>query len=136
MKEIWKISSLGEVKFCVGISITLNHNDHTVSLSQVALIDKVIPVWSTRCISVQFTHGPWAQTSLPEQKGCSTRKSRVPQSSTIPISCWLPNLLICQNLTRYRIHHSATIPIPQHLHICSLECSNPGYTLLKRNSGP
>ena len=42
MKEIWKISSSGKAKFCVGIGITLNRNDHTVSLSQVALIDKII----------------------------------------------------------------------------------------------
>ena len=42
MKEIWKISSSGKAKFCVSIGITLNRNDHTVSLSQVALIDKII----------------------------------------------------------------------------------------------
>ena len=42
MKEIWKISSSGEAKFCIGIGITMNHEDHTISLSQMALIDKVI----------------------------------------------------------------------------------------------
>src|SRR5271170_7362981 len=39
MKEIWKISSSGEAKFCVGIGITMNREDRTVSLSQMALID-------------------------------------------------------------------------------------------------
>ena len=42
MKEIWKILSSGEAKFCVGIGITLNCEDHTVSLSQTTLINKII----------------------------------------------------------------------------------------------
>ena len=42
MKEIWKISSLGEAKFCVDIRITLNRKDRTVSLSQTTLIHKII----------------------------------------------------------------------------------------------
>ena len=42
MKEIWRISSSSEAKFCIGIGITLNRDDRTISLSQMALIDKII----------------------------------------------------------------------------------------------
>ena len=42
MQEIWKISSSGEAKYCVGIGIMRNHQECTVTLSQTALIDKVI----------------------------------------------------------------------------------------------
>ena len=42
MKTIWKISSSGEAKYCVGIAITRDRATHSVSLSQTALIDKII----------------------------------------------------------------------------------------------
>lgn len=42
MKEIWKILSSGEAKYCVGIGITRNYQEHTVHLFQTALIDKVV----------------------------------------------------------------------------------------------
>jgi len=42
MKEIWTISNLGDVRFCVGITISCNKDARTVSLSQTALIDRII----------------------------------------------------------------------------------------------
>ena len=42
MKKISKISSSSKAKFCVSIGITLNWDDHTISLFQMALIDKII----------------------------------------------------------------------------------------------
>ena len=42
MREIWKISSSGEAKYCVGIGIMRNHQERTILLSQTALIDKII----------------------------------------------------------------------------------------------
>ena len=42
MKTIWKISSSGEARYCVGIAITRDRETHSVSLSQTALIDKII----------------------------------------------------------------------------------------------
>ena len=42
MRSIWKISSAKEAKYCVGIAITRNRLSKSVSLSQTALIDKVI----------------------------------------------------------------------------------------------
>ena len=42
MKTKWITSSLGEPKFCIGIAIKCNQADRTVSLSQTALIDKIV----------------------------------------------------------------------------------------------
>ena len=42
MKSLWTISDLGEAKHCVGIAISRNMPERTVSLSQKALIDKII----------------------------------------------------------------------------------------------
>jgi hypothetical protein len=38
----WKISDLGEAKFALGISISRNRADRTISLSQTALIDRIV----------------------------------------------------------------------------------------------
>ena len=46
MKSIWKISSSGEAKYCVGIGITRNYQECSVYLSQTALIDKIISQFS------------------------------------------------------------------------------------------
>ena len=42
MKGIWTISDLGEVRFCVGIAVARDREARTISLSQTALIDRVI----------------------------------------------------------------------------------------------
>ena len=42
MRTKWTLSDLGEARFCVGIAITHNRNRCTISLSQTALIDKII----------------------------------------------------------------------------------------------
>jgi len=42
MKTLWNISDLGGVRFCVGIAISRNRETKTISLSQTALIDRVI----------------------------------------------------------------------------------------------
>jgi hypothetical protein len=42
MKQIWTISDLGEARFCVGIAISRDKEARTVSLSQTALIDRVV----------------------------------------------------------------------------------------------
>ena len=42
LQEKWKISDLGEAKFCVGIAIERDRAKRTVALSQTALIDRVI----------------------------------------------------------------------------------------------
>ena len=42
MKTKWITSSLGELKFCIGIAIKHNRAKRTVSLSQTALIDKIV----------------------------------------------------------------------------------------------
>lgn len=42
MKTLWTISDLGDVKFCVGIAVSRDRDARTISLSQTALIDKII----------------------------------------------------------------------------------------------
>jgi len=45
LQEKWKISDLGEAKFCVGIKIERDYNLRTVSLSQTALIDRIVTLF-------------------------------------------------------------------------------------------
>ena len=42
MKTLWNISDLGNVRFCVGIAIDRDRAAKTISLSQTALIDRII----------------------------------------------------------------------------------------------
>jgi hypothetical protein len=42
LKSLWTISDLGEARFCVGIAISRNRADRTISISQTALIDRII----------------------------------------------------------------------------------------------
>ena len=42
MQSVWTISDLGAVRFVVGIAITWDRPNHTVMLSQTALIDKIV----------------------------------------------------------------------------------------------
>ena len=73
MKEIWKISSLGEAKFCVGIRITLNHKDHTVSLSQTTLINKIIHQFGQQdAYPANSPMDPGLKLRRPNKKSIST----------------------------------------------------------------
>ena len=42
MRDVWTISDLGAVRFVVGIAVTWDQPNHTVMLSQTALIDKIV----------------------------------------------------------------------------------------------
>ncbi len=42
LSSVWTISDLGESKFCIGIAISRDHASRVVSLSQTALIDRII----------------------------------------------------------------------------------------------
>ena len=42
LRSKWEISDLGEAKFCVGICLERDRQARTISLSQVALIDKIL----------------------------------------------------------------------------------------------
>ena len=46
LKSLWTISDLGEARFCIGIAISRNHVDRTISISQTALIDPVVQQFS------------------------------------------------------------------------------------------
>ena len=42
VRSLWNISDLGEASFCVGLAISRSCADRTISLSQTALIDRII----------------------------------------------------------------------------------------------
>jgi hypothetical protein len=42
LKSLWTISDLGEARFCVGITISRNRANRTISISQTALINRII----------------------------------------------------------------------------------------------
>ena len=73
MATRWIISSLGEPKFCIGIAIKRNRADRTVTLSQTALIDKII---------IQFGQREAHPISTPMDAGLKLR--RPPPGSITP----------------------------------------------------
>jgi hypothetical protein len=72
MKEIWTISDLGEVKQLVGIAISRDRTARTVSLSQTALIDRIVSQFGqqdaypvdTPALSVNILHEVMAITRI------------------------------------------------------------------------
>ena len=65
MKSLWTISDLGEAKHCVGIAISRNVQKRTVSLSQKALIDKIVQ---------QFGQSDSYKVSTPMDPGLKLRQ--------------------------------------------------------------
>ena len=95
MKEIWKISSSSEAKFCVGIGITLNRDDHTVSLSKMVLIDKIIH---------QFGQQNAYPSNSPMDPGLKLQYPNKKDISTEDQECF--SQLPCQSLVRCLIYLS------------------------------
>ena len=48
LRTKWKISDLGQIKYCIGIAIERNRSNRTVALSQTALIDRVVTQFGQR----------------------------------------------------------------------------------------
>ena len=48
MQEAWTISDLGSVHFIVGIAVNWDRPNHTIMLSQTALIDKIVAQFGQR----------------------------------------------------------------------------------------
>ncbi|RDB23169.1 Retrovirus-related Pol polyprotein from transposon TNT 1-94 [Hypsizygus marmoreus] len=65
MRKVWTISDLGTVRFVVGIAIEWDRPNHTVKLSQTALIDKIIQ---------QFGQKDAAPLSAPMEPGLKLRR--------------------------------------------------------------
>jgi hypothetical protein len=65
MKEVWTISDLGEVRFVVGIAVEWDRPNHTVKLSQTALIDRIV---------LQFGQADSAPLSYPMVPGLKLRR--------------------------------------------------------------
>ena len=73
MKSIWKISSSGEAKYCVGIGITRNYQEHSIYLSQTALIDKIISQFGQQdSYPANSPMDPGLKLRQPEKKGISS----------------------------------------------------------------
>jgi hypothetical protein len=65
LATLWEISDLGEVRFCVGIAIERDLNNHYIYLSQTALIDRVL---------VQFQMTNANPVTMPMEAGISLSK--------------------------------------------------------------
>src|SRR5262249_41377209 len=65
MREKWTISELGDVSFCVGISVERDREARTVALSQTALIDRII---------AQFKQTDAFPVSTPMDAGLKLRR--------------------------------------------------------------
>lgn len=74
LKGLWSISDLGEAKFCVGIAISRDRTARTASLSQTALIDRIIS---------QFGQSDADPISTPMDEGAA-RSLRRPLPSDPP----------------------------------------------------
>ena len=76
LKSLWTISDLGEVRFCIGIAISRNRVDRTISISQTALIDRVVQ---------QFGQSNADPISTPMDPSVSRSLTR-PSSSDPPLT--------------------------------------------------
>ena len=127
MKGVWKISDLGGVKFCVGIAIAQDRENHTISLSQTALIDRIITQFRQQDTYPNKTpmdpglklRCPMPSDILPEDQ---IELMKLPYCSLV--SCLL-YVSICCIVSRHHIHHTTTITILRLLLIHPLECCNP-----------
>jgi len=86
MKTQWITPSLGEPKFCIGIAIKWNQANRTVSLSQTALIDKIVTQFGQ-----QDAH-PISNGSRPETIKTTTELDHAIRTwkigkATLPITC-------------------------------------------------
>ena len=88
MQEIWKILSSGEARYCVGIGITRDCEKHTVSLSQTALIDKIIRQFGQQdSYPINSPMDPGLKLRRPDKKGISSedryRLDKLPYRSLV-----------------------------------------------------
>ena len=65
MRQVWTISDLGLPRFVVGIAVEWDHENSSVLLSQMALIDKIV---------TQFGQKDAMPLSLPIDPGLKLRK--------------------------------------------------------------
>ena len=133
MKQIWTISDLGEACFCVGIAISCDKEARTVSLSQTALIDRVVTQFSQQdTYPMKTSMDPGLKLRHPSDVAPSdqAKLSKYPYRSLV--SC----LLYLCITTRYHLRHSTTLPIPGFIFLCPLECRNSHHLISKRYSQP
>ena len=64
MRNVWTISDLGTIRFVVGITVTWDRPNHTVMLSQTALINKIV---------AQFSQKNASPTPVPMDPGLKLR---------------------------------------------------------------
>ena len=85
----WEISDLGSVKYALGIAISRDRPNHTIKLSQTALIDRIVNQFGqTNAHPVETPMVPGLQilvpdTSLPVAEYVSSWMDRMPYRSLI-----------------------------------------------------
>ena len=126
MKSLWTISDLGEAKHCVGIAISRNMPKRTVSLSQKALIDKVVKQFGqsdSHTVSTPMDPG----LKLHQVDKSSLSKLDLEKLAKIPYRSLVGSLIYLAAGTRPDISYSvpATFPILGLLFLCPLERRNP-----------
>jgi transposase InsO family protein len=65
MRQVWSISDPGDVRFVVGIAVEWDRPNHTVMLSQMALIDRIVS---------QFGQSDASPLSMPMAPGLKLRR--------------------------------------------------------------
>jgi hypothetical protein len=66
MRQVWTISDPGDVQFVVGIAVEWDRPNHTVRLSQIALMDRIIS---------QFGQADASPLSMPMAPGLKLRRT-------------------------------------------------------------
>ena len=146
LKSLWTISDLGEARFCVGIAISRDRANRLISISQTALIDRVIQQFGqTDADPISTPMDPSVAKSLtrpspsdpPLSDNDSHELARIPYRSLVGSLMYLavgtrPDISfavarLCQFLDCYRrVHWNAAIRVVRYLKSTRLLTLNLG----------
>jgi hypothetical protein len=126
LRTKWTMSDLGAACFCLGIALEWDHTSRTISLSQHALIDKVVK---------QFSLTEAAPVLTPMEPGLYlSRKQHTPSSDQeCELMNWMPYCyLVSPLMPSHRICHSAIMQVSWLLWSSTLGGCETCHPLLKR----
>jgi hypothetical protein len=146
LKSLWTISDLGEARFCVGIAISRDRANRLVSISQTALIDRIIlqfgqadadPISTPMDPSVAKSLTRPSPSDPPLSDSDSHELARIPYRSLVGSLMYLavgtrPDISfavarLCQYLDCYRrTHWNAAIRVVRYLKSTRLLTLNLG----------